>query len=71
MVRLYEDIVLIVIDSEICNDIKNYCERFLIDLCGEFLLVEIVSESFKKGDIVYKWGVIIGFIIGIVKEVKY
>lgn len=71
MVRLYEDIVLIVIDSDICNDIEKYCERFLIDLFGEFLLVEIVSESFKKGDIVYKWGVIIGFIIGIVKEVKY
>lgn len=71
MVRLYEDIVLIEVDSELCNDINNYCERFLIDLCGEFLLVEIVSESFKKGDIVYKWGVIIGFIIGIVKEVKY
>lgn len=71
MVRLYEDIVLIVIDGEICNDIDNYCERFFIDFCGEFLLVEIVSGSLKEGDIVYKWGVIIGLIIGIVKEVKY
>lgn len=71
MARLYEDIALIVIDSETRNDIKNYCERLLIDSCGEPSPAEIASESLKKGDIVHKWGATTGLTTGIVKEVKH
>lgn len=46
------------------------CERFFIDENGYLLLVKILFYFLKVGDIVYKRGVSIGFIIGIVKGVS-
>lgn len=39
MERLCDDIVVVVIDDDICLVVDEKCEKFLIDFCGFLLLV--------------------------------
>lgn len=71
MIRLYDDIVVVLIDDDIGVILNNKCEKFLIDDLEFFLLVRIFLWDLKKGDIVYKRGVKMGFIMGIVKDIKF
>lgn len=65
-----EDIVVVEIDEEICLVIIDKCEKMLLGGKESFILVKILLRKLEKGDIVYKRGVKIKFIIGIVKFVK-
>lgn len=70
MEKLYDDILVVCIDDVMCFIVDEKCEKFFIDIFKCFLLVWIFDWILVKGDIVYKRGVRIGFIIGIVKYVR-
>lgn len=70
MESLYDDIVVVWVDEKICLLIDEKCEKFLIDEFEFFILVMIVINFLKRGDIVYKRGVRLGLTTGVVKDVK-
>lgn len=70
MRKLYDDILVVCIDDVMWFIVDEKCEKFFIDIFELFLCVVIFYCFLVKGDIVYKRGVRIGFIIGIVRDVR-